>query len=217
MSHSPSSKLVQSLLTSFATHKPSPVVTLSTSLLTPPPSLETLLSSMSLDNAIKLTLMGVPTEREEGEWTKEELWDIGEVLHEFRHSHHDHHHVKNPKAHRRDSDYDEEEEDTGPFSSNSRKGKKEKQENDLLELSKRTVLLAVGKALPSVSPSLDNCSVSPKLTLNLFAVSIAGSLPDVLSLNFGNPRAFNLPRSITFAFGAVLEQPRYETDKGDLG
>ncbi|GAA5951939.1 hypothetical protein JCM3765_005147 [Sporobolomyces pararoseus] len=145
--YSPSSKLVQSLLTSFSTHRPSPVPALSSSLLSLPSSLEPILSSLALDEAVKLTLIGVPTGRE---WTKEDLWDLGEVLHNFRHSHHDHHHIKNPKS-RKHGQEEEEEEEEGPFAGLNKR--KNKQENDLLELSKRTVFVSIGKALSSAPNS----------------------------------------------------------------
>ncbi|GAA5897054.1 uncharacterized protein JCM6883_006563 [Sporobolomyces salmoneus] len=178
-SYSPSPRLVQSLLTSFSQAS---IPTVSSSLLRPPSHLDSLLSSLNLDKAIKLTLLSVPVDSKgQGEgWKKEELWEIGEVLHGFRHQHHHHHHVKNPKSRQQE---EEEEEDEGPFAIARGKGRK-KEENDALELSKRTVIISVG-SIPTSSgfaPALHevlehSTSHARSLSLSALYSSTSGQKP----------------------------------------
>lgn len=111
--------------------------------MTPPPRVSDVLESLKLDREIKLTLLEIPTDRE---WTRRGLAEVGKTLHEFRHHHHDHHHVKNPKRSHHDDDDDEQDDGVrnGPFSFSKAQDKKHKAENDLLELSKRTVIISIG-------------------------------------------------------------------------
>ncbi|GAA6014307.1 hypothetical protein JCM11491_005033 [Sporobolomyces phaffii] len=184
LSYAPSPKLVQSLLTSFASHAPNPVPAVSSSLVSLPTRVEAVVSSLALDRAIKLTLVGVPPAAGE---TKEALWDVGAVLHQFRHSHHDHHHVTNPKARSRHAvdDSDDEDDDAGPFAA-KKHDKKLKGERDLLELSKRTVVVSIGQSISRTAPT---------------ASSFASSLRDVLEHSTSHARSLSLAALCASAAG----------------
>ncbi|GAA5938704.1 uncharacterized protein JCM15063_004842 [Sporobolomyces koalae] len=169
LSYSPSPKLAQTLLRSFAKHAPNPVSAVSSTLVTLSSTTSDVINSLALDSAIKLTVIAVPVSqnRNDGLWTQERLWDVGQVLHELRHSHHDHHHVHNPKK----RPHPDERQDDGPFSG-ARAA--EKGERDLLELTKRTVVIAIGNVLePRASPSLARSLWSALTTTTSHARSVS--------------------------------------------
>lgn len=199
LSHSPASKLTQSLLNSFAHHSPSGVPSVSSSLLTLPPSLESILSSLSIDQAIRISYIALPVPSGEAQgWEKEKWWDVGEVLHELRHGHH----------HGQKKQFEEEEEEY-EFNGETLVGGRKRQGNG--NEGKRTVIVGIGRSLPpNVRPFSQYTRVS---SANVFCRERCAGLIIFLFTPCKHSLCPHFPFPFTLTLGPLLVNFRIETNQ----